>query len=359
MEGIVRSMVSRGVAGFLVAVALVAAGCSATDGDEAQGPTTTVTTTERRVVGSAPSGELGRIPALVEAVQPSVVSITVRGGGGQGEGSGVIWDDQGTIVTNEHVVEGSDQVEVVLASGDRIPAEVEATSTDFDLAVLRVDRDGLPAADFADELPAVGEFVVAIGNPLGFENTVTAGIVSGLHRSIPSGGQTPALVDLIQTDAPISPGNSGGALVGLDGEVIGVNVAYLPPGETGAVSLGFAIPAPTASQVVEQLLETGRVELAFLGIRPIQVTTDLAERFDLEVDEGVAASVVEGGSAAARAGMEEGDVIVAFDGEPIRAVEDLFAQLRRRRPGERVTLIVLRAGVRRELDVTLGGREGD
>lgn len=341
-----------------VALALALAACSAGDDGATQVRTETVTTTVPSATGATPSGMLGRIPSLVQRVQPSVVSIAVQGGVGEAEGSGVIWDDEGTIVTNQHVVADSQQVEVVLASGDRIPAEVRASSADFDLAVLEVDRDGLPAADFAEALPAVGEFVVAIGNPLGFENTVTAGIVSGLHRSIPSGGRTPALVDLIQTDAPISPGNSGGALVDLDGEVVGINVAYLPPGETGAVSLGFAIPAPTASQVVEQLLESGRVELAFLGIQPIQVTGQLADRFDLSVDEGVAVSVVEPGSAAARAGLEEGDVIVAFDGDPIRRVEDLFAQLRQRRPGQRVELTVVRDGDRRRLDATLGGREG-
>ena len=164
---------------------------------------------------------------------------------------------------------------------------------------------------------------MAIGNPLGFENTVTAGIVSGLHRSIPSGDA--GAVDLLQTDAPISPGNSGGALVGKDGDVIGINVAYLPPG-AGAVSLGFAIPAPTVAQVVEQLLEQGAVETAFLGIRPIPVTPDLAKRFDLPVEEGVIAGVVEAGSAAARAGMREGDVIVELGRREIRTVEDLFAE---------------------------------
>ncbi len=148
---------------------------------------------------------------LVEQVQPSVVSVAVEAGASQGEGSGVIWDDDGRIVTNDHVVAGSRQVEVVLASGDRLPAEVTASSRDFDLAVLQVERRGLPAAAFADELPVVGELAVAIGTPLGFENSAAVGIVSGLHRSIPSGGRTPALVDLIQTDAPISPGNSGGA----------------------------------------------------------------------------------------------------------------------------------------------------
>ena len=347
------------IVGVLAATAL-ADGCMGDTEEEPEARAPTVSSARVAQAGeqTRPSGDLfGRIPALVEQVQPSVVSIAARGGEGESEGSGVIWDDQGTIVTNRHVVAGAQQVEVVLASGDRIPAEVEAATEDFDLAVLRVDRDGLPAAEIADELPAVGELAVAMGNPLGFENTVTAGIVSGLHRQIPSGGQTPALVDLIQTDAPISPGNSGGALVGRDGEVIGINVAYLPPSETGAVSLGFAIPAPTATQVVEQLLETGRVELAYLGVRPIQVTPELAEEFDLAVDEGVAVEVVEEDSAAARAGVEEGDVIVELANEPITRVEDLFAQLRQRRPGESVTLTVVRDGDRRQLNVTLGERQ--
>ena len=349
----------RMLAAALVLAVLALTGCADDSDDASQAQEQTVeTTTAPSPPPTTAADPFGRIPELVREVQPSVVSVAVRGLQGAGEGSGVIWSEDGTIVTNEHVVAGAEEVEVVLASGDRIPADVVASSTDFDLAVLRVDREGLPAAEFADTLPVVGELAVAIGNPLGFVNTVTAGIVSGLHRSIPSGGLTPALVDLIQTDAPISPGNSGGALVGADGEVIGINVAYLPPGVTGAVSLGFAIPAPTATQVVEQLLDTGRVELAFLGVRPVQVTSDLAERFGLPVDEGVAVTLVEDDSPAARAGVRDGDVIVELDGEPIATVEDLFGELRRRRPGERVTVTVVRDGGRRELDVRLGGREG-
>lgn len=347
--------------GVLTTVAVAAPACMGDEEGPQEAATTAAATTERTTVtvGGAGDGDgvFSRIPELVEQVRPSVVSISVEGAAGQGEGSGVIWDDEGTIVTNQHVIANAQQVEVVLASGDRLPAEVEAASSDFDLAVLRVERDGLPAADFADELPVVGELAVAIGNPLGFENTVTAGIVSGLHRSIPSGGQTPALVDLIQTDAPISPGNSGGALVGASGEVIGINVAYLPPGETGAVALGFAIPAPTARDVVEQLLDRGTIELAFLGVQPIQVDDVLAQRFGLDVDEGVAVGVVEAGSAADEGGIEEGDVIVRLAGQEIDTVEDLFAELRRNQPGETVDVTVVRDGERRELDVTLGGRE--
>ena len=228
--------------------------------------------------GSARAETFSDIPDLVARVEPSVVAVQVATPAGTAEGSGVIWDTDGLIVTNNHVVEDAGEVTVAFASGQRVDAEVVDTDPLTDIAVLRVDRDGLPAATFADDLPAVGELALAVGNPLGFESTVTAGIVSGLHRSIPDDSpRARPLVDLIQTDAAISPGNSGGALVGAGGEVIGVNVAYIPPAAR-AVSIGFAIPAPTVSAVVEQLLEDGEVSHAFLGINYATLTPDIAER---------------------------------------------------------------------------------
>ncbi|MDQ4030021.1 MAG: PDZ domain-containing protein, partial [Actinomycetota bacterium] len=189
---------------------------------------------------------------------------------------------------------------------------------------------------------------------LGFENTVTAGIVSGVNRAIPSGGQTPALVDLIQTDAPISPGNSGGALVGADGTVMGINVAFIPP-ESRAVSLGFAIPAPTVTAVIDQLIETGEARHAFIGISPVQVTPELEAAFDLGVGSGVLVREVVG-EPAQRAGIRAGDVIVSFGGQEIETVEDLFAELRDVRPGDDVDLTIVRDGEERELSVELGER---
>jgi S1-C subfamily serine protease len=349
-----------------VLVALVAAclatGCDAGEEEpsaEDLGAPTTVIRTETETVGAGTAGAedgggFGRIPEVVDEVEPSIVTVTTD----TGEGSGVIWDADGVVVTNNHVVEGAQAVEVVLASGARLEAEVEATDPLSDLAVLRVDREGLPAAEFAGGLPRVGELAIAMGNPLGFEQSVTAGIVSGLHRAIPSGGQTPALIDLIQTDAAISPGNSGGALVNDEGEVIGINVAYLPPGQSGAVSIGFAIPAATAVSVVRQLLETGEVERAFLGITPLEVTPELSEQFGLGVDRGVAVESVEPGSAAARGDLRGGDVIVSIDGTTIANVEDLFALLRRRKPGDDVSVMVVRDGERRRLELTLDERPG-
>jgi serine protease DegQ len=223
-------------------------------------PMTATTDVIRRPQADELRGDaFSRIPAIVERVQPVVVSVLVRTSEGGAEGSGVVFDGRrGLVVTNNHVVADATGVDVVLADGQRLDARVYATDALSDLALLAVERGGLPQARFADDLPRVGELAIALGNPLGFENSVTAGIVSGLHRAIPSAGQAPSLVDLIQTDAPISPGNSGGALVDRQGKVIGINVAAIPPTQqTRAVSIGFAIPAQTAVSVVRQLLQTG------------------------------------------------------------------------------------------------------
>ena len=293
-----------------------------------------------------------QLQALAGQVQSSVVAVIVE----NGEGSGVIWDDQGHIVTNQHVVADAQNVSIALASGERLDAEVIATDPLTDLAVLRVQREGLPSAEFDEELPQAGALVLAVGNPLGFESSVSAGIVSGLHRAIPSGGATPALVDLLQTDAAISPGNSGGALVGADGRVVGINVAYLPPSQSGAVSIGFAIPAVTVKDVVEQLLESGVVQHAFLGIQPRPLTPAIAQQLDLNVSNGVLVFGVSSGGAADNAGLQPGDVIVSFGETEIESVEDLFAALREHAPGEEVDVVLVREGDEQTLSVTLDER---
>lgn len=297
-------------------------------------------------------GLFASIPEIVEDVSPSVVAILLETPEGQGEGSGVIWDEDGLIITNNHVIASASEITVVLASGERLPAEVLETDPLGDLAVLEIDRTNLPAATFADELPEIGELAIAIGNPLGFESTVTVGVISGLGRAIPSGGQTPSLVELLQTDAPISPGNSGGALVNTDRDVVGISVAFIPP-EAGAVALGFAIPAPTVVDVVEQLLATGRVRRAFLGVAPAPLTSEVADRFGIERTEGV---IVLDVTAESARGLQPGDLIIAFDDEPIRVVEDLFSVLRRRNPGDSATITVIRDGTEETVDVVLGER---
>lgn len=283
-----------------------------------------------------PAGSLADVPAVSAQLLPSVVKILTDGG----NGSGVIYAPDGLILTNEHVVRGSPTVQIGFADGQRHPGTVRAVDVITDLALVQADRRDLPVARFQPELPVIGELAIAIGSPLGFENSVTAGVVSGLHREIPgTAAETQALVDLIQTDAPISPGNSGGALVNARGEVIGINEAYIPP-QAGAVSIGFAIPAATAVDVAEQLLTTGRARHAFAGLEPTQITPQIAAQLDLPGTDGVIVAAIVPGGPAANAGLRPGDLILAVDAEPTRRPEDFLGTLRRRNPGDTININV-------------------
>ncbi|HET6869993.1 MAG TPA: trypsin-like peptidase domain-containing protein [Solirubrobacteraceae bacterium] len=307
-----------------------------------------------------PAQSPSRIPQLVQRVQPSIVTIFAeqsdgRNGTGQGVGSGVIYRSDGIILTNDHVVASANRIEVALSDGSRVPARVIATDPDTDLAVLRIDRDGLPAAEFQKPLPQVGEPAVVLGSPLGFEKTVTAGIVSGLHRSIPgSASQTRALVDLIQTDAAISPGNSGGAMVDANGRVLGISVAYVPP-QQGAVAVGFAIPAATATRVADELLQNGRVRHAYLGLQPAALTPEIARERHVS-GGGVVMYALAPDGPAAKADIRPGDVLTAVGAQKITSVEELFAALRRHEPGERVAVSYVRDGETRTAQAQITDR---
>jgi serine protease DegQ len=308
---------------------------------------------------SAQAATTGEIPQVVQRVEPSVVTVSHD----RGTGSGVVWSKDGVVVTNDHVVspEGQtvDRVEVAFFDGRRFPGTVRATDPTTDLAVVEVDRQDLKPATFQRALPQVGELAIAIGSPLGFENTVTAGIISGLHREIPGSAQQGirSLVDLIQTDAAISPGNSGGALVNGRGEVVGISDAYIPP-QAGAVSIGFAIPAATAVDVVGDLLRTGRASHAYLGVGADQVTREVAAQLGLDRAAGVLVLEVADGSPAAQAGLRPGDVIIRIGDQPVDTVEDFFGELRQRRPGDRVQLTIARDGREQQVTVTLGENPG-
>ena len=304
----------------------------------------------------APSAQAaaGGVPEVVDKVEPSVVTIAHQ----QGTGSGVVWSKDGVVVTNNHVVSDQGQVvervEVAFFDGRRVPGQVRATDPSTDLAVVQVDRGGLRPASFQRELPQVGELAVAVGSPLGFENTVTAGIISGLHREIPGSAAQGirSLVDLIQTDAAISPGNSGGALVNGRGEVVGISVAYIPPAQ-GAVSIGFAIPSATTIDVVGDLLRTGRATHAYLGVVPDQVTPQVAAQLGLDQAAGVLVREVGEGTPAAAAGLRPGDVLTRLDDQQLDTVEDFLGELRQHRPGDRVTLTFVRDGREQQATATL------
>ena len=335
-----------------------------------RGSNTAAAQTETPAVSRIPKDE--PVARVAAEVGPSVVQVNVEVAQqtpfgteqGEGLGSGVIYREDGYVITNDHVVRGGSNPQVAFADGTTEPARIVGADPNSEIAVLEVDRDNLPAAGFAtDEPPIVGQLAVAIGSPAGFEATVTSGIVSAVGREFPSellGGDaraTRALSDLIQTDAPISPGNSGGALVNRDGNIIGINVAYLSPSQTGAVDLGFAIPSDTAVSIAEQLIETGEVSTPYLGVGTVDLTPEVAERFDLSVSSGALVSTVEPGSGARAAGVRRDDVITNLGGAEIESYGDLLGALRDQEAGDTVELTIVRDGDQQTLDVTLGERQ--
>jgi serine protease Do len=311
------------------------------------------------------------VAKVASRVGPSVVQVNVRAvretplgtQRGEGLGSGVIYRRDGHIVTNNHLIEGATGVNVAFADGTIEDASIVGTDPNTEIAVIKVDRNDLPAATFDDrDAPVVGQLAVAIGSPSGFESTVTAGVVSGVGREFPpelTSGDTAersALTDLIQTDAAISPGNSGGALADRDGEIIGINVAYLPPAETGAVSLGFAVPSDTAVSVADQLIAEGEVTTPYLGVLTTDLSPEDAGRFDLPVDSGALVVQVVPGSPAREAGVRKGDIITTLGDATIVSYGDLLGALRDHEPGDRVTLTIFRNTGEKKLEVTLGER---
>nr|WP_211263212.1 DegQ family serine endoprotease [Thioalkalivibrio nitratireducens] len=260
----------------------------------------------------------------------------------QGLGSGVVVDArQGLILTNNHVIQRADEIVVTLHDGRRYDAEVIGADRETDIALIRIDAEGLQALPFADsDALRVGDFVVAIGNPFGLGQTVTSGIVSALGRS---GLGIEGFEDFIQTDASINPGNSGGALVNLRGELVGINTAILARGG-GNIGIGFAIPINMARQVQEHLITDGVVTRGQLGIAVQDLTPDLAQAFSLQVSSGAVVTRVEPGSPADRAGLRSGDVVLETGGRPVRNATDLRNRIGLLRVGTEVRLRILRNG---------------
>lgn len=305
------------------------------------------------------------VPAVANAVAPSVVQIDVVGvdgpmGAQPSLGSGVIYRSDGYVLTNHHVVSGADEVRVRFASGDIVEGTVVGSDQLNDLAVVLVDRSGLPAVNLRpdDEPLIVGETVVAIGSPFGLTGSVTTGIVSALNRDLAvdeEAGAALVIPSVIQTDAAINPGNSGGALVDAQGRLIGINTAILS--RTGAnQGVGFAVPAEQAIGSADQLIEQGFVRHPLLGISGIDVSPELAEEFGLEASRGAVVDAVQEGTGAAAAGLRAGDIIVAVDGDALATMSDLVAEVRRRQPGEVVVLSIVRNGSELDVEVELGER---
>jgi S1-C subfamily serine protease len=348
------------------------------------GRTTVVTETADAQAAPSPRGS-GRsltINEIYERAASGVVQITTTTESGfstgpsgtpaQHRGSGFVVDKAGHVVTNFHVVDGADEISVSFSNRDTVEADLVGTDPSTDLALLRVDArsSALTPLSFGNsDRVRVGDEVVAIGNPFGLDRTVTFGIVSGLQREILA-PNTFAIDQVIQTDAPINEGNSGGPLLSMLGQVIGVNTQIRTADiGSGNVGIGFAVPSNTVKDVVAQLLRTGRVDHSYLGISGQPVTADLADDYNLPVDEGVLVEDVRSGTGAEKAGLQGGqtqvvvagdtyilggDIIVSFDGKPITSVAELRAGLSAHKPGDEVEVGIFRDAKKLTVKVKLG-----
>jgi S1-C subfamily serine protease len=354
-----------GAAGGAAVVAFVGTG-SATEavrtitvGDSAQ-PAATASTT---------------VGEIYEQASASVVEISITAGGGtQGsQGSGFVYDDQGHVVTNHHVVDGAETATITLADGSTYDATVVGTDPSTDLAVLDVDApaSALTPLDLADsDALKVGDGVIAIGSPFGLDQTVTSGIVSALHRQITAPNDF-SINDAIQTDAAINHGNSGGPLLDFAGDVVGVN-SQIESDSGGNVGIGFAVPSNTVETIAAQLIASGEVAHAYLGIGVDTITASLADELDLP--EGVQVTNVRAGTPAATAGLKAGsgsriidgqahttggDVITEIDGEAVTTAQELQRRIDEQSPGDTIELTVSRGGRELSVDVTLTTRPSE
>ena len=269
----------------------------------------------------------------------------------RGKGSGFIVTGDGYILTNNHVVDGPENmtVEVTLSDGRTFPAKVVGKDPSYDLAVIKIEAEKLPTVPMGDsDRTEVGEWVIAIGNPYGFESSVTVGVVSAKNRSVRARNLN--FDGFIQTDAAINPGNSGGPLLGLDGQVIGINTAIVPY----AQGIGFAVPINMAKQIMDDLIEFGKVNRGWLGVYVQPMTREFASAYGIESGEGAIVGDVVKGSPAEKAGIARGDVITAMDGRKIKDHADLIVGIRQNLAGDKVELTILRKSAEMKMTVTLG-----
>jgi putative serine protease PepD len=344
MAGIVTAALIAGLvgggAGFGGAYALL---------DGGSGSTLSSSPQASDAVNAAP----GSVTAAAQTVLPSTVDIRATMAQGAAEGSGVVLTAEGDILTNNHVVAGASEISVTLADGTERVATVVGTSPSYDLAVIRLqDASGLtPAALGESSSLQVGQPVVAIGSPRGLTGTVTTGIVSALDRTVAVPGEDGSAVvyNGLQTDAPINQGNSGGPLVNLDGQVVGVNSAIATAGgqDSGSIGLGFAIPIDQARRVAQEIMDTGTATKPVLGV---QGSAGAA------TDDGAPIAAVQPGSPAEAAGLQAGDVVTRVDDTRVADFADLIARIGSHTPGEQVTLTVTSGGAERTVDVTLGSQ---
>jgi S1-C subfamily serine protease len=295
------------------------------------------------------------VVAIAQRVRPSIVQIKVDGSSGQASGSGVIFRSDGHILTNNHVTAGASTIKVVMANGREVKAQLTGSDDETDVAVIKVDEKSLPTATLGSaSLLKVGQSAIAIGSPLGLAGgpSVTVGVVSALGREVRS-SSAGSLLDMIQTDAPIAPGSSGGALLDGSGNVIGITTA-IAVSDVGAEGLGFATPIDIARDVADQIITNGHAVHVWLGVEGEDLDTLTAQQ--LRLSGGALIRKVRAGSPAAKAGLADRDVVTAIDHREVISMAAIVVALRGHRPGDVVTIDVIRSSTRRTMKVHLTER---
>ncbi len=347
-------------------LALSLAACSSVTPNAAtntKNETVTTTSSVGAPAGSSAATLEQSVVAAIQKVQPAVVEITVQTANGTALGSGSIITSDGYILTNDHVVQNGQSYQVTTSAGN-YAATVRGTDPADDLAVLKINAPkALPTITFADSSKAqVGQFVIAVGNPLGVGQSASFGIISALNRSVSEAPNGPANIipNAIQTSAPINPGNSGGALIDLSGNLVGIpTLGALDPefGNTPANGIGYAIPSNHAQFIANQIIKDGKVTntgRAFLGVQTADVTPDIAQQYGLPIDHGAYIQQVVSGTPAAQAGLQQGDIIYQIDSTAINSSAELGAYLSTKSPGDQVTVYVNRNGQNVQVKATLG-----
>jgi putative serine protease PepD len=357
---------AKWLAGIVLVSAAVGAGTGAGTLallDNGNSGTTAITPAAASSAPVLGNGSAVSIADLYTQLRPSVVKIGVTSANSAGTGSGIMLDTQGHIATNYHVVDGADKIDVTMADGTVVSANVVGTDPGDDLAVVQVPTAGLTLTPvkLADTTETrVGDDVVAIGNPLDLEATLTEGVVSGLGRVLNAGSNGRPLRELIQTDTAINPGNSGGGLFNLNGELVGItNALENPTGQDSFSGIGYAIPASTLQKYLPDMLAGRTVSHAKLGVSLVTLTPSIAQQLNIDVDNGVMVGEVDPGSAAAKAGLEgatrnrAGDIITAIDGNKVTTYDDIATYLDTKTPGDVVKVTVQRDGQQKDLNITL------
>ncbi len=383
-----RSALVGGIAGFLLAALIVVGGLTIGPRAATAQPAATPQPTSSPGPNAATTPAPGTVAAVAQSVGPAVVSVRTD----QGLGSGVIYDPSGLILTNAHVIQGAQSITIGLVDGRHFSASVVGADPGFDVAVLRINGSNLPTATLGDSANLqVGDPVAAIGNPFGFDHTLTSGVVSALNRPV-SEGQGSYNQPMIQTDAAINPGNSGGPLLNMSGQVMGITTLVASPQGIPAQGLGFAVPIDTAKRVADQLVQSGKVTHSgqpYLGValddinrpdttpgfpggpglpgvpglpgipggggrRGQQPTPAPAPTAPTGVDHGALVTDVQAGGPAASAGVQNGDVIVNFDNYDIYNPDELLQRLVLHKPGDQVQVSIIRNGQQSSVTLTIG-----